>query len=162
MSVNVPGNALDERPQGTRSFFIALALYGLAFALPVGGGEWGGGLDLFLLGAWFTLWTLLCFCTELLVGGLARFSPRDTECFLLLACWLANPVFWYALWQSARGREGRALGASFLAVGLASIVGFLAVAKRSPNHEFFGPAYIAWLSSMVWLYGARLLRRVRA
>jgi hypothetical protein len=150
----------ERRGLGISVVLSALFLYALAFALPVRGDEWGGGLNLFLLGGCGTILTLIAVPAQIATGSLNNCDRSEGEFYLLVACWLANPVFWYALWQSARGRWGRALVTSFLAMGLASIVGLMGLSKPLGQHEFWGLAYLAWWASMAWHCVATFLNRV--
>ena len=113
-------------------------VYLLAFVAPITLSEtsYAGGFILFLWGAWFTSLFPFLFWEQ---PGI----------WLLVCCWLANPLFWIGL-----GLIGSRVRSSRLAGGVLGVFAVLAallwMAPGDPSSgKMVGPAYLLWCGSFV-------------
>jgi hypothetical protein len=129
--------------------FLIGAVYLLAFVAPISleDSPYMTGHILFLWGAWLTVLFPFAF-------------GQESGAWLLVVCWLANPLFWIGLGLiGSRLRSSRLLGGVFgVFAVLASLLWLWDVSLR----RAVGPAYWLWCGSFVLLAIVGVVRGSRS
>jgi hypothetical protein len=143
----------DPERMGRVVFFGALLLYGLSLFLPLHTSTHPRekperGYLALLYGAWGLLVVFFWFFLILLKPNKPDFLGW-LEAARAEIPWLANPLFFWALWHFRRGRVRASWITTLIALGLALTYPILSI--RDATKALISPAYLCWLSSMVWL-----------